>query len=116
MIWPVLDALFVAIGLFISVEFYFSLSVSAVRVIQMCRTFPVLILATLLGLFFSKIYKSLIRYAGADTFFQAAVATLAGTGITYLISLVVSLFCGKYEDQIGARLILMPRLFILYSG
>lgn len=109
MIWPVLDALFVAIGLFISVEFYFSLSVSAVRVIQMCRTLPVLILATLLGLFFSKIYKSLLRYAGADTFFQAAIATLAGTGITYLVSLVVSLFCGKYEDQIGARLLLMPR-------
>lgn len=66
-------------------------------------------MATLLGLFFSKIYKSLLRYAGADTFFQAAIATLAGTGITYLISMVVSLFCGKYEDQIGARLLLMPR-------
>ena len=108
--------MFVAIGLFILVEFYFSLSVSAVHVIQMCRTLPVLILATPLGLFFSKIYKSLLRYAGADTFFQAAIATLAGTGITYLISLVVSLFCGKYEDQIGARLLLMPVRSTLFNG
>lgn len=75
----------------------------------MCRTLPILLLTTLLALGFSKIYKSLLRYASFDTFFQAAVATLAGTGITYLISLIVSFFCGKYEDQIGARLILMPR-------
>ena len=101
--------MFIAIGLFISVEFYFSLNVSAVRITQMCRTLPVLLLMTLLGLWFSKIYKSLLRYAGVDTFFQAAIATLAGTGITYLISSVVSLFCGKYEDQIGSRLLLMPR-------
>ena len=33
--WILLDALFIAAGLLISVEFYFSLSVSAVRVTQM---------------------------------------------------------------------------------
>ena len=104
-----LDALFIVIGLFISVEFYFSLSVSAVRITQMCRTLPILLLATLSALGFSKIYKSLLRYAGADTFLQAVIATLAGTGFTYLVSLIVSLFCRGYEDQAGARLILMPR-------
>ena len=108
-LWPILDALFIAIGLFISVEFYFSLDVSAVRIAQMCRTLPILLLITLVCLWRSRIYKCLIRYAGADTFFQAAVATLAGTGITYLISLVISLVCRGYEDQIGSRLVLMPR-------
>lgn len=108
-LWLVLDALFIAAGLVISVEFYFSLRVSDVRMTQMLRTLPLLLVCTLTALWISRIYKSILRYAGADTFFQALVATLAGTGITYLASLVVSLFCRGYEDQIGSRLILMPR-------
>ncbi len=107
--WILLDALFIAAGLLISVEFYFSLSVSAVRVTQMLRTLPLLLVATLAALWISGIYRSLLRYAGVDIFFQAIVATLIGTGITYLISLIISLFCRGYEDQIGFRLILMPR-------
>lgn len=108
-LWLILDTLFIAIGLFISVEFYFSLRVSDVRMAQMLRTLPILLVCTLAALWVSGIYKSILRYAGADTFFQALIATLAGTGITYLASLVVSLFCRGYEDQIGSRLILMPR-------
>lgn len=108
-LWLVLDMLFIAAGLVISVEFYFSLRVSDVRMTQMLRTLPLLLVCTLASLWISRIYKSILRYAGADTFFQALVATLAGTGLTYLISLVVSLFCRGYEDQIGSRLILMPR-------
>jgi len=107
--WILLDALFIAAGLLISVEFYFSLSVSAVRVTQMLRTLPLLLVTTLAALWISGIYKSLLRYAGVDIFFQAIVATLIGTGITYLVSLIISLCCRGYEDQIGFRLILMPR-------
>lgn len=108
-LWLILDTLFIAVGLVISVEFYFSLRVSDVRMTQMLRTLPLLLVCTLAALWISRIYKSILRYAGADTFFQALIATLAGTGLTYLISLVVSLFCRGYEDQIGSRLILMPR-------
>ena len=75
----------------------------------MCRTLPLLLAGTLAALWVSGIYKTLLRYAGADTFLQIAIATLAGTGAAYLVSLVVSLFCHVHEDQIGARLILMPR-------
>ena len=107
--WILLDVLFITAGLLISVGFYFSLSVSSVRVTQMCRTLPLLLAATLTALWFSGIYKSLLRYAGADTFLQIAVATLIGTGVTYLISLVVSLCCRGYEDQIGSRILLLPR-------
>ena len=89
--WILLDVLFIAAGLLISVGFYFSLSVSAVRVSQMLRTLPLLIVLTLAALRLSGIYKTLLRYAGADTFLQIAVATLAGTGLTYLISLIISL-------------------------
>ena len=107
--WVLLDILFIAAGLLISVGFYFSLSVSSVRVTQMCRTLPLLIVTTIAALWVSGIYKSLLRYAGADTFLQIAVATLIGTGVTYLISLVVSLCCRGYEDQIGSRILLLPR-------
>ena len=101
--------MFVCIGLFISVEFYFSLQVSAVRVAQMCRTLPVLLVMTLAALWISGIYKSILKYAGTDTFLQAIIATMAGTGLTYLVSLIVSLFCGAYEDEIGRRILLMTR-------
>ena len=107
--WILLDVLFIAAGLLISVGFYFSLSVSAVRVSQMLRTLPLLIVLTLAALRLSGIYKTLLRYAGADTFLQIAVATLAGTGLTYLISLIISLIFRAYEDQIGSRILLMPR-------
>ena len=109
LLWLLLDALFVTIGLFIAVEFYFSLRVSDIRIVQSLRNFPVLLLCTLLALWCSGIYKSLLRFAGADTFFQAVTATLCGTGATYLIGLVVSLFARGYEDEIGNRLLLMPR-------
>lgn len=107
--WAVLDALFIVIGLFISVEFYFSLSVSPARIAQMGRTIPILLATTLAALWFSGIYKSLLRYAGSDTFFQAAIATMIGTGTAYLISLLISLLNRGYEDQIGMKLVLMPR-------
>ncbi len=108
-LWPILDVLFIAIGLFISVEFYFSLRLSEIRTMQMSRTLPLLLLSTLLGLHFSGIYKSILRFASVDTFIQAIIATLVGTGATYIISLLISLFSRSSEDALGYRLILLPR-------
>ena len=108
-LWPFLDALFTVIGLLVSVAFYFFSDVTPARLLQTGRTLPILVAATLLGLLFSGIYKSILRYAGVDTFLQAITGTLAGTGATYLISLIVSLCCRAYEREIGMRLILMPR-------
>ena len=107
LLWPTLDALFTVAGLLVSVAFYFSLHVSQARLIQMTRTIPVLLAATLLGLMISGIYRSLLRYAGADTFLQAITGTLAGTGVTYLVSLIISLFIQGYEAS--PQWILMPR-------
>ena len=108
-LWPLLDALFTVTGLLVSIAFYFFSDVTQTRVIQTARTLPILLAATLLGLLFSGIYKSILRYAGVDTFLQAIIGTLAGSGVTYLISLVISLSCRAYERSIGMRLILMPR-------
>ncbi len=107
--WFLLDVFFICVGLFIAVEFYFSLQVSQPRMIQMGRTLPVLLMTTMISLWRSGIYKSLLRYASVDTLLQAGISTLVGTGLTYLISLAISLFSRGYEDQIGMRLVLMPR-------
>ncbi len=100
-----MDAIFVFVGLFISLEFYFSLSVPEGHIIHLWTTTPLLIAATLAGLLVSGIYKSILRYAGVDTFLQAILATLGGTGVTYLISLAFYLF----RDRIGTNVFLMPR-------
>ena len=100
-----MDALFVFIGLFISVEFYFSLSVPENHVIHLWRTLPILLVITLAALWISGIYRQILAYAGQDVLIQCGISTLAGTGITYLISLIFYLF----RDGIGMNIFLMPR-------
>ncbi|QUC66664.1 nucleoside-diphosphate sugar epimerase/dehydratase [Aristaeella hokkaidonensis] len=100
-----IDVLFVFIGLFISVEFYFSLRVPDNHVIHFWRSLPILLVITLLALWISGIYRQILAYAGQDVLLQSGISTLAGTGITYLVSLVFYLF----RDQIGSNIFLMPR-------
>ena len=100
-----MDALFVFIGLFISVEFYFSLSVPENHVIHLWRTLPILLITTLAALWISGIYRQILAYAGQDVLIQCGISTLTGTGITYLVSLIFYLF----RDRIGVNIFLMPR-------
>ncbi len=100
-----MDALFVFIGLFISVEFYFSLSVPENHVIHLWRTLPILLITTLAALWISGIYRQILAYAGQDVLIQCGISTLAGTGITYLVSLIFYLF----RDRISVNIFLMPR-------
>ena len=93
------------IGLFISVEFYFSLSVPENHVIHLWRTLPILLITTLAALWISGIYRQILAYAGQDVLIQCGISTLAGTGITYLVSLIFYLF----RDRIGVNIFLMPR-------
>ena len=109
LLWPILDAIFAVTGLFVSLAFYFFANVTPNRLLQTARTLPVLIIATLLGLLISGIYKTILRYASSDTFVQAITGTLIGTGFTYLFSLAVSLLFRTHEKEIGMRLMLMPR-------
>ena len=107
LLWPLLDAIFTVTGLLVSAAFYLSLKVSPTRLLQLCRTIPLLLAATLLGLLASGIYRTILRYAGVDTFLQAIAGTLAGTGVTFLVSLCISMFIQGYEAE--HQWILMPR-------
>ena len=73
--------------------------------IHFWRTLPILSAITLTALWISGIYRQILAYAGQDVLLQSGISTLAGTGITYLGSLVFYLF----RDQIGSNLFLMPR-------
>ena len=73
--------------------------------IHFWRTFPILSSITLSALWISGIYRQILAYAGQDVLLQSGISTLAGTGITYLVSLVFYLF----RDRIGSNLFLMPR-------
>ncbi|QUA52461.1 nucleoside-diphosphate sugar epimerase/dehydratase [Aristaeella lactis] len=103
--WPMLDAVFIFIGLLISLEFYFSLRVPEGHVYHLWRTMPLLLVTTLTALAVSGIYRTILAYAGQDILLQSGISTLAGTGITYLVSLIIYLF----RDQIGTNFFLMPR-------
>lgn len=103
--WPALDAVFIFIGLLISLEFYFSLRVPEGHVYHLWRTMPLLLVTTLAALAVSGIYRTILAYAGQDILLQSGISTLAGTGITYLFSLIFYLF----RDQIGTNFFLMPR-------
>ena len=104
-LWPLLDAVFIFIGLLISLEFYFSLRVPEGHVYHFWRTMPLLLLTTLTALAISGIYHTILAYAGQDILLQSGISTLAGTGLTYLVSLIFYLF----RDRIGTNLFLMPR-------
>ena len=104
-LWPLLDAVFIFIGLLISLEFYFSLRVPEGHVYHLWRTMPLLLVTTLTALAVSGIYRTILAYAGQDILLQSGISTLAGTGITYLVSLIFYLF----RDQIGTNFFLMPR-------
>ena len=66
---------------------------------------PLLLVTTLTALAVSGIYRTILAYAGQDILLQSGISTLAGTGITYLVSLIFYLF----RDQIGTNFFLMPR-------
>ena len=100
-----MDTLFIFIGLFISMEFNFSLRIPDGHMPHLWTTSLLLIPSTLAGLTLSRIYRSLVRYAGVDMLIQAITGTLAGTGFTYLVSLVFYLF----RDNLGTNVFLMPR-------
>ena len=49
---------------------------------------PLLLVTTLTALAVSGIYRTILAYAGQDILLQSGISTLAGTGITYLVSLI----------------------------
>ena len=103
-LWLILDVLLVAASLVLGLVFYFDIRPPQAHVIHTLRAIPILCLSTVAALWISGLYKTLIKYASVDLLWQIVFATLAGTGITYLISLLFYLIRGD-----GPNIFLMPR-------
>ena len=102
--WVAADALLLAVSLVLALVFYYDMRPPEAHVIHVLRSLPMLIVFTVLFLKLSGIYRSLIRFATMDTFLQIMFATLAGSGVTYLVSLLFYMTRGS-----GPNLFLMPR-------
>ena len=103
-LWVLLDIVLIAISLMLGLAFYFDIHPPYAHVVHVVRSIPLLVAATLLAFRFSGLYKSLIRFASANTLLTIIFSTLAGTGVTYLVSLLFYLSRGE-----GPNIFLMPR-------
>ena len=70
---------------------------------QIWRAMPLLAVISVASLFALGLYRSLLRYASVDTVVQIGTGTLIGTGLTYLLSLMV------FTAYRSENLLLMPR-------
>lgn len=103
-LWVVLDALLITISLVLGLVFYFDMRPPEPHVVHTIRTIPLLIVSTVIAVKLSGLYKTIIRFASVDTFLRIVFSTLAGTGVTYIVSLLFYLTKGD-----GPNVFLMPR-------
>lgn len=103
-IWLLIDLLLIVISLLVAIAFY-NIHPSQGLLRHMAASIPMLVILTLFALWKSNVYKAVLRYASLDVAIQVLVSTLAGTGITYIISLIVYLI-GRSKDM---NIFLMPR-------
>ena len=103
-IWLIIDLLLIVISLLVAIAFY-NIHPSQGLLRHMAASIPMLVVLTLVALWKSGLYKAVLRYASLDLAIQVLISTLAGTGITYIISLIVYLI-GRKSD---VNIFLMPR-------
>jgi len=103
-IWLLIDLLLIVVSLLVTIAFY-NIHPSQGLLSHMAATIPMLVILTLAALWKSNVYKAVLRYASLDVVIQVLVSTLAGTGTTYIISLIVYLI-GRKDD---INIFLMPR-------
>ena len=97
-----MDAALACLSLVLALQIYYDMKPPE-TLEQIWRAMPVLALVTVGSFYVLGLYRSLIRYASLDTMVQIVTGTLAGTGLTYLTSLLV--FTAYRADN----LLLMPR-------
>ena len=103
-LWTFFDCLLVLVSLLVAIAFY-NIHPSQGLLQHMVNSMPLLVILTLAALRLSGVYKAVLRYASLDMVAQVLVSTLAATGLTYLISLVVYLIGQATQTNI----FLMPR-------
>ena len=97
-----LDAALACLSLVLALQIYYDMKPPE-TLEQIWRAMPLLAVVSVFSLYALGLYRSLMRYASVDTMVQIATGTLIGSGMTYLISLLV------FTVYRGDNLLLMPR-------
>ena len=99
---PLLDVLLACLSMILALQVYYDMRPPD-QLQQVWRTLPVLSLFTVVSLYLTGLYRSLMRYASVDTLVQIAMGSLLATAATYLFSLAV------YTLYRASIIFLMPR-------
>ncbi len=97
-----MDAAIACLSLILALQIYYDMKPPE-TLEQIWRAMPLVAVASVASFYVLGLYRSIIRYASVDTMVQIATGTLIGSGLTYLISLMV------FTVHRAENLLLMPR-------
>ena len=101
-----IDAAVACLSLVLALQIYYNMQPPE-ELQQFWRSMPILAVTTVGSFYMLGLYRSLVRYASIDMLVQIGAGTLAGTGLTYLLSLLV------FTAHRAENLLLMPRSIYL---
>ena len=97
-----MDGALACLSLILALQIYYDMKPPE-TLEQIWRAMPLLALVSVGSFYVLGLYRSLIRYASVDTMVQICTGTLIGSGLTYLLSLLV------FTVHRAENLLLMPR-------
>ena len=97
-----MDGVMACLSLILALQIYYDMKPPE-TLEQIWRSLPLLSTVSVASLYAFGLYRSLLRYASVDTVVQIGAGTLIGSGLTYLLSLMV------FTIYRADNLLLMPR-------
>ena len=97
-----MDAALACLSLVLALQIYYDMNPPE-TLEQIWRAMPLLAVVSVVSLYAMGLYRTLMRYASVDTLVQIGLGTLIGSGLTYLLSLMV------FTAYRAENLLLMPR-------
>ena len=97
-----IDAVMACLSLVLALQIYYDMNPPE-TLMKIWRSMPLLAVATVGCLYLLGFYRSIVRYASVEMLVQIGAGTLAGTGLTYLLSLLM------FTAHRTENLLLMPR-------
>ncbi len=98
----IMDGVMACLSLILALQIYYDMKPPE-TLEQIWRAMPLLAVVSVGSLYVLGLYRSLLRYASVDTMVQIGAGTLIGSGLTYLLSLMI------FTVYRADNLLLMPR-------
>ncbi len=101
-LFMLMDAALACLSLILALQIYYDMKPPE-TLEQIWRAMPLLAAANVVSFYLLGLYRSLMRFASVDTMIQIGVGSLIGSGVTYLLSLLV------FTAYRAENVLLMPR-------